>query len=115
MQFRHKSVTTALEASLKAADHLEIKHAALVAQARQLAKQVDLLAKGRVIDGKLDNVSEALFLKVLDSLGLTVPKPELKRGPKAAEAPTPEPEQKPQRGSATILSLAERAAAKQAR
>ena len=87
------SAVDALEVSLSAADHLDLKHAATVAAARQLAIRVDELNDaGWVIDGKLDNVTLPVFLKYCEALGLTVAKEPAKRGPKPkVDEPKPEP------------------------
>ena len=91
--FRKKLVATSLEESIAAAEHLDSRHAAVVAAARQLAIRVDQLNRvGWVIDGKLDNVTLPTFLRYCDSLGLTVDKEPAKRGPKPkADEPKPEP------------------------
>lgn len=82
-KFLKRSAVTSLQASLEAAEHLQPKHAALVAAAKQLAKRVDQLDKmGWVIDGKLDNVTMPTFLRYLEALGLTVEREPAKRGPK---------------------------------
>ena len=84
--FRHKYVRTALEAAIKAADHLEPQHAATVAAARALAAKID--AWDQIVDWALedaaetdsrprvpanDNTSLPTFLKYMESLRLTPP------------------------------------------
>ena len=93
MSFEELSAVDALEVSIDAAEHLEVKHAATVAAARQLAIRVDELNDaGWVIDGKLDNVTLPVFLKYCEALGLTVDKVPAKRGPKPKEdEPKPSP------------------------
>lgn len=90
--FSHRTVHSALLASLGEAEHLGMKHAATVAAAKQLARRVDQLDKlGWVIDGKLDNVTLPTFLKYCESLGLTVEKQPGRVGRPPAKQDEPEP------------------------
>lgn len=71
--FPQQSVHAALNSAVRSAGHLSDDQRPVVALGRVLAKRVDKLdASGFVVDGRFDNVSAGMLLKVLDSLGLTV-------------------------------------------
>lgn len=111
------SVSDALEVALAGTDHLlSPRYAPTIAAARQLAIRVDSLSDTGWTDeaGRLDNVTVPTFLRYMEALGLTVPKAA------AGARPAASPEQAPRPGpaaaaGATISSLQDRAARRQAR
>ncbi|TDX78712.1 hypothetical protein EDF35_1926 [Rathayibacter sp. PhB151] len=105
--FPQQSVHAALNSAVRGSTHLSDDQRPVVALGRVLAKRVDkLAASGFVVDGRFDNVSAGMLLKVFDSLGLTV------KGPRAARVPTQEeslvPSSSPgekQQSEATVTKL----------
>ena len=116
-----ESVVEALEQALVVADHLvSPKYAPTIAAAKHLARRLDTLAaRDSWVDdsGKLDNVTVPTFLRYMEALGLTVPKPVAGTRGKAQPAPesAPEAEAEPDGPGATISRLVDRQAQRQAR
>ncbi len=70
MPKKSQSITAAVEESLTAAVHFTEADAGSIAILRLLAKRTEIALSGDP-EAKFDNVSPALFLKLLSELGLT--------------------------------------------